>query len=137
MGGVLPFVPYKDQIPGTCRDYYAIDGWAHYATPQGHWLWVSRDAPILSLGAPNVWSRLAAAPENTNRLWSMVYNNTWLTNVPIDSKGVMDFQYDLVWKSQMDANAGPLAESLSSDPVALINPAARESPLLLKDLFHP
>ena len=135
--GGMPFVPYKDQIPGTCRDYYAIDGWAHYAAPQGHWLWVSRDAPVLSLGAPHIWSRLAAAPESTNRLWSMVFNNTWLTNDPINSSGVMDFQYDLVWKNQMDADVSSVAESLSSDPVALINPAARESPILLKDLFHP
>jgi hypothetical protein len=134
--GAMPFVPYSDQIPGTCRDYFAIDGWAHYATPQGQWLWVSRDAPVLSLGAPNVWSRLSAAPPNTNRLWSMVFNNTWLTNYPMNSNGVMDFQYDLIWKQQMD-DESRLAESLMSDPVALINPAARENPILLEDLFQP
>jgi hypothetical protein len=50
--GGMPFVPYKEQIPGTCRDYFAIDGWAHYSMPQGHWVWVTRDAPVLSLGAP-------------------------------------------------------------------------------------
>ncbi len=135
--GGMPFVPYEDQIPGTCRDYFAIDGWAHYAAPQGHWLWVTRDAPVLSLGAPNVWSRLAAAPPHTNRLWSMIYNNTWFTNVPMNSTGVMDFQYDLVWRQQMDRDVSPLAESLMSDPVALVNPVARENQLVLKDLFHP
>jgi len=135
--GGMPFVPYKDQIPGTCRDYFAIDGWAHYTAPEGHWLWVSRDAPVLSLGAPNVWSRLAAAPQHTNRLWSMVFNNTWLTNVPMNSNGVMEFQYDLVWKNQMDPDVSPLAESLVSDPVALINPDARENRFVLKDLFQP
>jgi hypothetical protein len=135
--GGMPFVPYKDQIPGTCRDYFAIDGWAHYSTPQGDWLWVSRDAPVLSLGAPNVWSRLTAAPEQTNRLLSMVFNNTWFTNYVANSNGVMDFQYDLVWRKQMIDDVSPVAESLVSDPVALINPAARENRFLLKDLFHP
>jgi len=135
--GGKPFVPYKDQIPGTCRDYFAIDGWAHYAAPEGHWLWTSRDAPVLSLGAPNVWSRLSAAPDQTNRLLSMVFNNTWFTNYVANSNGVMTFQYDLVWKNQMGADVGGLAESLSSDPVALINPAARENQFLLKDLFKP
>jgi hypothetical protein len=55
----------------------------------------------------------------------------------MNSNGVMDFQYDLVWKNQMEADVSSLAESLSSDPVALINPAARENPLMLKDLFQP
>ena len=31
--GDVPFVPIRDQMPGTCRDYYGIDGWIHYATP--------------------------------------------------------------------------------------------------------
>ena len=33
--GDVPFVPIRDQLPGTCRDYYGIDGWIHYATPAG------------------------------------------------------------------------------------------------------
>lgn len=135
--GGMPFVPYKDQISGTCRDYFAIDGWAHYTAPDGHWLWASRDAPVLSFGAPNVWSRLTAAPEHTNRLLSMVFNNTWFTNYVANSNGVMDFEYDLVWRKKIGADVSPLAESLISDPVALINPVAREDPFVLKDLFQP
>ena len=50
--GDVPFVPIRDQMPGTCRDYYGIDGWVHYATPEGHWFWVSRDAPLVSFGDP-------------------------------------------------------------------------------------
>jgi hypothetical protein len=135
--GGVPFVPYKEQIPGTCSDYFAIDSWAHYSTPQGHWLWVTRDAPVLSLGAPNVWSRISAAPEQTNRLLSMVFNNTWFTNYVANSNGVMNFQYDLVWRDRMGSDVSGLAESLSSDPVALINPAARENQFVQKDLFKP
>ncbi len=40
--GGMPFTPYTDQLPGSCRDYFAVDGWAHYATPAGHWLAVTR-----------------------------------------------------------------------------------------------
>jgi hypothetical protein len=67
----------------------------------------------------------------------MVFNNTWLTNYPMNSNGVMDFQYDLVWRQQMERDVSPLAESLMSDPVAFINPIARENRLVLKDLFRP
>jgi hypothetical protein len=135
--GGMPFVPFKDQIPGTCKDFFAIDGWALYTTPEGHWLWVSRDAPVLSIGGTNVWTRLTEPPEHTNRLFSMVFNNTWFTNVENNSNGVMDFQYDLVWKKQIGADAGVLAESLVSDPVPLINPVAKENPFVMKDLFKP
>ena len=44
--GGLPFTPYTDQLPGSCQDYFAIDGWADYETKDGHWFWVSRDVPI-------------------------------------------------------------------------------------------
>jgi hypothetical protein len=135
--GGMPFVPFKEQIPGTCEDYFAIDGWAHYTTPEGHWLWVSRDAPVLSIGGTNVWTRLKEAPEHTNSLFSMVFNNTWATNFAANSNGVMDFQYDLAWKNQMDADTGVLSESLVSDPVPLINPVPRENPFVMKDLFKP
>ena len=54
----------RDQLPGTCRDYFGIDGWAHYATPEGHWLWVSRDAPLVTLDGPHP---LAAARPRRRR----------------------------------------------------------------------
>ena len=125
----MPFVPFKDQIPGTCMDFFAIDGWADYATPEGHWLWVSRDAPVLSIGGTNVWTRLTEPPEQPNRLFSMIFNNTWFTNVENNSNGVMDFQYDLVWKKQIGADAGVLAESLVSDPVPLNQSGREEKPV--------
>ena len=50
--GGVPFTPFEDQLPGTCRDYFAVDGWADYGTSNGHWLWVSRDAPLLSFDSP-------------------------------------------------------------------------------------
>ena len=38
-------------------DYFAIDGWVHYATPSGDWLWVTHDAPLITFGQPEVWAR--------------------------------------------------------------------------------
>jgi hypothetical protein len=67
----------------------------------------------------------------------MVFNNTWATNFAANSNGVMDFQYDLIWKDQMDKDAGVLSETLVSDPVPLINPVPRENPFVMKDLFKP
>jgi hypothetical protein len=46
----MPFVPLTDELPGTCRDYFAIDGSAFYETTEGHWLWVSRSLGEAELG---------------------------------------------------------------------------------------
>jgi len=137
--GGLGFTPFTDQLPGTCRDYFAIDGWAHYSTPEGHWLWVTRDAPLITLDGPHPKSRLTALPTRTGRLLAILYDNFWYTNFQGDSPGVMEFQFDLVWRKQLagDAEAAALAESLVTDPVMVINPALPEHPLFLQHLYRP
>jgi hypothetical protein len=137
--GGMGFTPFTDQMPGTCRDYFGIDGWAHYATPQGHWLWVTRDAPLVTLDGPHPKSHLTAPPARTGRLVTLVYDNFWYTNFQGDSPGVMEFQFDLVWRPQLsgDREAEDLAAALSSDPVMIINPGYPEHPLVLKHLYRP
>jgi hypothetical protein len=137
--GGLPFTPYTDQLPGSCRDYFGVDGWAHYATPDGHWLWVSRDAPLMTLGGPHVWVRRSDAPPDAQRVLAMLFNNAWHTNFAGDEHGVMEFQFDLVWREQMNgtAEAQGLAASMSSEPVVLINGAGADDSFLLQRLFQP
>jgi hypothetical protein len=134
--GGQSFTPFTDQLAGTCRDYFAIDGWAHYATPEGHWVWVSRDAPLVALGGPQPLARLTAPPARTGRLAAMVYNNFWYTNFPGDSTGVMEFQFDLVWRKGLD-NPEKVAEGLLTEPVMVLNPGVPEHPLLLRYLYRP
>ncbi len=138
--GGAPFVPYRDQLPGTCRDYFAIDGWADYATPSGHWLWVSRDAPLVTFGQHNVLAhRTTGEPDNPHRILAMLFNNMWYTNFVADSHGVMKFQFDLVWRKSLPdaAAARDLAETLWSEPQVVINPKAKESPIYMKRLYRP
>ena len=135
-GGGVPFTPYTDQLEGSCRDYYAIDGWAHYPTPFGEWLWVTRDAALVSVGGPHTVERRRAAPDDKHRLLAMVFDNFWHTNFVADSHGEMEFQFELVWRDKIE-NPERLAETLASDAVVLVNPATRESPELLNDLFRP
>jgi hypothetical protein len=137
--GGLGFTPFTDQLAGTCRDYYAIDGWAHYATPAGHWLWVTRDAPLVTLDGPHPKGRLTAPPARTGRMLAIVYDNFWYTNFQGDSPGVMEFQFDLAWREQLagDAAAEALADTLVAEPVLVLNPSLRESPLFLERLYRP
>ncbi len=137
--GGMGFTPFRDQFPGTCRDYYAVDGWAHYATPKGHWLWVTRDAPLVTLDGPHPKSHLVAAPDRSGRLLAIVYDNFWYTNFQGDSPGVMEFQFDLVWRENLDSDrdAEALADTLVTEPVMVINPGFPEHPLFLRHLYTP
>jgi hypothetical protein len=137
--GGMGFTPFTDQFPGTCRDYFGIDGWAHYATPDGHWLWVTRDAPLITLDGPHPKSRLISPPARTGRVLAILYDNFWYTNFQGDSPGVMEFQYDLVWREQLagDAEAESIADGLVTEPVMVLNSSLPEHPLFIKNLYQP
>jgi hypothetical protein len=135
--GGRPFTPFTDQLPGTCRDYFAIDSWATYQTADGAWLWVSRDAPLLAFGTAPTLAHLTEPPPDRHRLLSMVFNNFWYTNFQADSHGIMEFQFDLVWRDRLEKPAADLAAALLTEPVVLINPPQSEDPRLLRDLYEP
>jgi hypothetical protein len=137
--GGVPFRPFDDQLPGTCRDYFAVDGWADYQTAHGHWLWVSRDAPLLTFDSPQIWTRRQTRPAHPERLLAMLFNNFWYTNFVADEHGVMEFQFDLVWRKQLPsaAAAGELADALVSEPVVLIQTAGQDETLVRRRLFTP
>ncbi|MBL9126292.1 MAG: hypothetical protein JNL97_01535, partial [Verrucomicrobiales bacterium] len=137
--GGLGFTPFGDQLPGTCRDYFAIDGWANYATPEGHWFWVSRDAPLVTLDGPHPKSRLLDPPARTGRMLAIVFDNFWYTNFQGDSPGVMEFQFEFLWRPDAldDDSAARLAEAASLDPVVVINPALPEDPIFMDRLYKP
>ncbi|MDD4872452.1 MAG: hypothetical protein PHR77_18025 [Kiritimatiellae bacterium] len=137
--GGAPFTPFQDQLPGTCRDHFAMDGWANYATSDGHWLWVSRDAPLVTFDSPQIWTRHQTTPAHPERLFAMLFNNFWYTNFVADEHGVMEFQFDLVWREKLDSprSAGELADALVTEPVVLINSAGEENRIVLQRLFQP
>jgi hypothetical protein len=116
--GGVPFTPYRDQLPGSCKDYFAIDGWAHYSNPDGHWLWVTRDAALVAVGGTHVLELHQQEPPEPQRILAMVFDNTWHTNFVADSNGTMEFQFELVWQQAMP-NPADLAEALVTDPMVL------------------
>ncbi len=137
--GGMGFTPFTDQFPGTCRDYFAVDGWAHYTTDNGHWLWVTRDAPLITFDGPHPKSHLTEPPARSGRILAIIYDNFWYTNFQGDSPGVMEFQFDLIWRNAVagDNEAEQLAEALAGEPVMVINPSLPENPSFMKHLFRP
>jgi len=135
--GGMPFVPFSDQLPGTCRDYFAIDGAAVYDTPEGHWLWVSRDVPLIAFGAAPTLAFRTTPPPDVNRLQAMLFSNFWYTNFVADSHGVMEFQFDLAWFPVPQSVAPAAAAALVSELAVLINPDLPEDQHLSRRLFQP
>lgn len=135
--GGQPFTPFTDQLGATCRDYFAIDGWAEYATGNGRWLWVSRDAPLVTLGSDATLAARTSPPSDPNRLLAMLFNNFWYTNFAADQHGVMEFQFDLAWQADAVRPAAQVAETLAAEPIVLINPALPEDPRVIRRLYQP
>lgn len=135
--GGQPFTPFAGQLGATCKDYFALDCWVEYATSNGRWLWVSRDAPLVTFGSEATLARRESAPEDVHNLMAMLFNNFWYTNFAADEHGIMEFQFDLVWTPDATQPAPELAETLASEPVVLINPNQAEDPRVVRHLYHP
>lgn len=134
--GGVPFTPYRDQLPGSCRDYIAIDGWAHYRGAGAEWLWTTRDAPLIAIGGTHVVERHQDTPARTNEILAMIFDNCWHTNFVADSHGTMEFHFDLVQRESI-AKPVELAESLGSEPIAVVSAADRETPAVVNNQFRP
>jgi hypothetical protein len=135
--GGLPFTPFEDQLPGTCRDYFAFDGWADYVTADGRWLWVSRDAPLVAFGNSPTLAHRTGPPADRHRVMAMIFNNFWYTNFVADQHGIMEFLFDLCWQPKPNGAAADLADAAVVEPVLMINPALKEDPRLMEHLYRP
>lgn len=141
--GGLPFTPFTDQLPGSCRDYFAIDGSADYSTPHGRWLWASRDAPLITFGASPTLARRSDPPADAHRLRAMIFDNFWYTNFVADEHGILEFQFDLKWYPPNPASgsnaprAADLAAALVGDPLVLVNPDVPEDARVIQRLYQP
>jgi hypothetical protein len=139
--GGFRFVPFEDQLPHSCRDHFAIDSWLDYGTADGKWLWVSRDAPLVSFGGPQPLKHLESVPPGVNKAYALVFDNTWMTNFVADSHGVFEFRFDLVWRDVDGVvtaqDAADLAETLLSEPQVVIQPDLKEDPIFMERLYKP
>jgi hypothetical protein len=132
-GGVA-FRPYLDQIPGTCTDFFTIDGWVNYPSEAGSTLWSSRDAALISFSEPQFAAKRTSPPKNMHKILAMVYNNMWGENFLDDCPGEMQFRFDLSWHDRKLTPGGisGIVRTYSLPPLIMINPATREDPFTFK-----
>ena len=87
--------PGVEQIPGSCMDYYAVDGCVLYANGAERLALYQSDNALLSFCKPYFCDKVRALPENTHDVWPLLFDNTWDTNFPADSNGLMVFRFEL------------------------------------------
>lgn len=139
--GGIPYVPFEDQIPNTCRDWFAVDSWVDYTNSDGHWLWVTRDAPVVSFGGPQPYRNLQGVPPHPNRPYALVFDNSWMTNFVADSHGIFEFRFYFAWKPagtiKATTETADLAETLLSEAQLVIQPDLQEDPIFMERLYKP
>lgn len=121
------FTPFKDNIDNTCKSFYVSDAWVCYENSDGTRVWSSSTSPIVTFGSAEYY-RNPSALRDSNRLLSMVYNNGWGVNFPMEYSGDVVCEYDLYWypgefdKEEVES----VTDAYMVRPVAVLNPAARE-----------
>lgn len=126
--GGMAFRPYKDQLPGTCTDFLAVDGWVKYPIKKGAWIWSSRDAALITFGGNQFGAKSKQAPVNMNLLCAMIYNNMWEVNFLNDCIGKMEFKFDVMWQDKefSPKETSDATRTYLLEPVVFVNPATRE-----------
>ena len=118
LGGV-PYRPGAEQLPGTCLDYFTTDGWLTVTGSSGTRLLSGRDTQVFAAGEPGFVERREAPDERTDRVYAMLFDNTWDTNFPLNSHGEMAFAFTLCYSPDplSAEDAGRKAESADLDPI--------------------
>lgn len=112
--------PGVGQIPNSCMDYYACDGWVRYEDAQSSWLISSLDAPMLTFGQPNCFARLKKIPDDTDTAFFMLFDNTWDTNFPANEHGLLEYQFDLLQTDRQKLGQKE-ADAMAFEPQVLVN----------------
>jgi hypothetical protein len=84
-----------DQLPLSCRDYYAIQQWADVAGPDGGVVFAPVDAPLVVLSDMNVYQWADTLTFDKAHLYSLALNNYWFTNFKASQSGRLTFRYRL------------------------------------------
>jgi len=121
--------PEIDQLPGACKEWYALQHFARIRSDEGEIAWASVDAPLVCVGDINrgLWPEKLEV--KNGHLYSYVMNNYWFTNYKADQEGAMQFDYAITPATAGDAEAARFGWQASM-PVHTVRIAgAQDGPL--------
>lgn len=95
--------PNEDQLPGACRDWFAVQRWVTVQTDGAAVIWTPVDTPLMTLCdlTPGRW--LDELPITNGTIFAYAMNNYWFTNYKAGQDGDFTFHYSLTSDTVADA----------------------------------
>jgi hypothetical protein len=121
--------PELDQLPGACKDWYAMQHFARVTGKEGSLAWASPDAPLVCVGDLNRGLWQEQLPVKNGHLYSYIMNNYWFTNYKADQSGEHTFRYALTPRAATDAEAARFGWQTSMPLHCRVIPGAQQGPL--------
>jgi hypothetical protein len=129
--------PEVEQLPGSCRDWYAVQNWVDFSNQDFGVTWATDEAPLVQLSQINTGRWANKLELNHSTLFSWIMNNYWMTNFKASQGGRIRFRcaltshpggYDPVQATRFGwgANAGLQARVLEENPAGRL-PASSAS----------
>lgn len=87
--------PEADPLPGTTRDWLAVQNWIEAAGTKNTVVWAPLEAPLVQLGDINTGKWQAKMDVARPFVFSYVLNNYWMTNFKASQGGPLVFRYAL------------------------------------------
>ena len=119
--------PEKDQIPGSCKNWFSVQRWADVSNEDYGVTWSTVDAPLVEVGAMSAQPRIPSAKEIWRKtiepaqtLFSYVMNNYWTTNYRHDQEGPVTFRYAITPHMQFDTAAAARFGVACSQPLLAV-----------------
>ncbi|MBI5353945.1 MAG: hypothetical protein HZB50_14985 [Chloroflexi bacterium] len=140
IGGV-PVRPHLDQIPGSCRDYFTVQGWVDFNNGERGMTIATPENPMVQLGDFHFAHNQSEINLERAMLLGWVTNNYWETNFPGMQPGTVTARYAIhPYKGRFDESCAHkfAAESEHSRPLVqhLGEPAASEQLPATGTLLH-
>ncbi len=102
-GGVVAFD--REQLPGACRDWIAVETCVSVAGADGCLVLASPDAPMFQIGGFNYGrGKKTAAGMDQSLVLAWPMNNFWNTNFPASQPGFIRLRYELGWFEKFEAS---------------------------------
>jgi alpha-mannosidase len=95
VGGV-PVRPHLDQIPGSCRDYFTVQGWVDFNNGEHGVTIATPENPMVQLGDFHFAHDQPEVMLERAMLLGWVTNNYWETNFPGAQPGVVTARYAIL-----------------------------------------
>ncbi|WP_161881305.1 hypothetical protein [Deinococcus alpinitundrae] len=100
-----PVIPGRDQLPGVCRDYFTVQGWADFNNGDFGVTVALPENPMVQLGDFHFGQAQSAFVLERSMLLGWITNNYWETNFQPVQPGLVTARYRLL------PYAGPFDEA--------------------------